>query len=149
MMTLSEIANALQLSVGPTIVISACGLLLLSMTNRLGRAIDRSRVLARERGSGTGEFQATVDRQLEIIRSRCRLIRTAILGASVCIFLTVILMLSLFVFAATKFEAAWIIVAVFAASMGALLVAVVYFMLDIFKSLEAMEADVGHSLRER
>ncbi len=149
MMTLSEIANALQLSVGPTIIISACGLLMLSMTNRLGRAIDRSRVLARERSTGTGEFQANVDQQLEIIRYRCRLMRWAILGASACIFLTVILILLLFVFAATKFEAAWIIAAVFAASMGALLLAVVYFMRDIFQSLEAMEAEVGHSLRKR
>jgi len=149
MMTLSEIANALQLSVGPTIIISACGLLMLSMTNRLGRAIDRSRVLARERSTGSEEFQANVDQQLEIIRFRCRLIREAILGVSACIFLTVILILLLFIFEATKLEAAWIIAAVFAASMGALLLAVVYFMRDIFKSLEAMEAEVGHSLRKR
>lgn len=149
MMTLAEIANALQLSVGPTIVISACGLLMLSMTNRLGRAIDRSRVLARERSTGSEEFRANVDQQLEIILFRCRLMRQAILGASACIFFTVILILLLFVFEATKFEAAWIIAAVFAASMGSLLLAVVYFMRDIFKSLEAMEAEVGHSLRKR
>lgn len=149
MMTLAEIANALQLSVGPTIVISACGLLMLSMTNRLGRAIDRSRVLARERSTGSEDFRANVDQQLEIIRFRCRLMRQAILGASACIFFTVILILLLFVFEATKFEAAWIIAAVFAASMGSLLLAVVYFMRDIFKSLEAMEAEVVHSLRKR
>ena len=43
-----SVFQALQLAVSPVILISAYGLLLLSMTNRLGRAIDRARLLVRE-----------------------------------------------------------------------------------------------------
>ena len=45
---LQEIIPVLQVAIGPVILISGVGLLLLTMTNRLGRAIDRSRSLAGE-----------------------------------------------------------------------------------------------------
>ena len=38
----------LQMAISPVIMISAYGMLLLSMTNRLGRAIDRARLLSGE-----------------------------------------------------------------------------------------------------
>ena len=44
-LTLTELIPILQIAVGPVILISGVGLLLLSMTNRLGRAIDRARIL--------------------------------------------------------------------------------------------------------
>jgi hypothetical protein len=47
--------EALQLAVSPVILISAYSLLLLSMTNRLGRAIDRARGLARDESPGKEE----------------------------------------------------------------------------------------------
>jgi len=147
-MTLSEVATVLQLSVSPTIIISACGLILLTMTNRFGRAIDRSRVLARERPGAAHEFRKNIDRQLSIIRSRCRLMRSAILGVSLCIFLTVILIVLLFLASATRFDAAWPIVTVFVGSMVCLLVSVAYFIADIFQSLAAVETEIAHSLEQ-
>ena len=45
-MLLEQIVPALQLSIGPVIVISGAGLVLLSMTNRYARVIDRARSLA-------------------------------------------------------------------------------------------------------
>ena len=45
-MRLIDLVPILQMAVGPVILISGVGLLLLSMTNRLGRVIDRSRLLA-------------------------------------------------------------------------------------------------------
>src|ERR1017187_2945916 len=42
------VVQILTASIAPVIVISGVGLLLLSITNRYGRAIDRARLLARE-----------------------------------------------------------------------------------------------------
>ena len=39
-MRLTDLVPILQMAIGPVILISGVGLLLLSMTNRLGRAID-------------------------------------------------------------------------------------------------------------
>ena len=41
--TVHDIVPVLQIAIGPVILISGVGLLLLTMTNRLGRAIDRAR----------------------------------------------------------------------------------------------------------
>lgn len=48
-MRLTNPIPTLQLAVGPTILISGVGMMLLSMTNRFGRVIDRSRQLTHER----------------------------------------------------------------------------------------------------
>jgi hypothetical protein len=45
-MTLQQLIPTLQVAIGPVILISGVGLLILSMTNRLGRTIDRSRKTA-------------------------------------------------------------------------------------------------------
>ena len=63
--------DALQLAVSPVIMISAYGMLLLSMTNRLGRAIDRARQLSRE-----PEAKRRI--QVEILAKRARWIRLSI-----------------------------------------------------------------------
>jgi hypothetical protein len=47
-LTLQQLIPVIQMAVGPVILISGVGLLLLSMTNRFGRIVDRSRILARE-----------------------------------------------------------------------------------------------------
>ena len=57
-MNLAEIIPVLQVSIGPVILISGVGLLLLTMTNRLGRAIDRARQLARTSSSRLQPFIA-------------------------------------------------------------------------------------------
>lgn len=44
----------MQTSVSPAVMISAVGMILLSVTNRLGRAIDRSRIIVRELDHGEG-----------------------------------------------------------------------------------------------
>jgi hypothetical protein len=43
--SVSDLIPILQVSIGPVILISGVGLLLLTLTNRLGRIVDRSRIL--------------------------------------------------------------------------------------------------------
>ena len=45
---LKELIPVLQVAIGPVILISGVGLLLLTLTNRYGRTIDRARQLMRE-----------------------------------------------------------------------------------------------------
>jgi hypothetical protein len=50
-----SVVQILTASIAPVIVISGVGLLLLSISNRYGRAIDRARLLARELGESDSE----------------------------------------------------------------------------------------------
>ena len=54
-LTLQQLIPVIQTAVGPVILISGVGLLLLSITNRFGRIVDRSRLLARELPRATAE----------------------------------------------------------------------------------------------
>lgn len=49
---LPDLLPSLQIAIGPVILVSGVSLLLLSMTNRLGRVIDRARDLSIELRSG-------------------------------------------------------------------------------------------------
>ncbi len=67
-MTLAEFTDVLQVAVSPVILISGVGLLLLSMTNRLGRVIDRARSIAdRRRREDATEHQHRLEMQLPIL----------------------------------------------------------------------------------
>jgi hypothetical protein len=69
-MTLNELISVLQVAVGPVILISGIGLLLLSMTNRFGRIIDRSRILAGVLRDADGVDRQRAIAQLRILMHR-------------------------------------------------------------------------------
>jgi hypothetical protein len=133
--------DALQLAVSPVILTSACGLLLLSMTNRLGRAIDRARLLVRESKSNRAI-------QIDILMRRARWIRSSILFIAICIFLTALLILALFMSVFLPFDVTLFVAVLFVASISCLGISLVYFMIDIFSSLRAMETDLENELGE-
>ncbi len=142
-MKLVEFSAILQASVSPAIIISACGLLMLSMTNRYGRAIDRARLLVRERDKADAIFAKSIQVQLMILKQRVRIIRSAILFAALCILLVAIQVLVLFVGALINHHFGFLASILFAASLLSLCISMVYFIKDIFRSLEAMEADIN------
>lgn len=141
-MTLSHASSVLQLAVSPAIIISACGLLILSMTNRLGRAIDRARILSRERVGAADSRKMNIDRQMVILIHRCRLIRSAILFSAICILLTAILILALFILTSAEVDAGLIVAVLFCGSIASLGMALVYFTRDVFFALRAMETEI-------
>ena len=137
----SELIPILQMSVGPVIVISGVGLLLLSMTNRYGRVIDRSRQLAEavRRACETDfERQST---ELKILLRRARILRTAIAFASASELLAALLIISLFVNGLFHFEDALLCALLFTSCMGALVLSLIWFLRDINLSLHALEVE--------
>jgi len=142
-MKLTELVPILQMAVGPVILISGVGLLLLSMTNRLGRVIDRSRLLAEARRKASEKDQRRVTSQLEILSRRARLVRLAIILATLSMLLAALLVIVVFLAAALRVELGVIVVGLFASCMGALIGSLVVFILDINLSLAALKLEVS------
>ena len=142
-MTLSHATSVLQLAVSPAIIISACGLLILSMSNRLGRAIDRARLLTRERAAESDMRKKNIDQQMDILIHRCGLIRSSILSCSICILLTAILILALFILTSAEVDAGLIVAVIFCGSIVSLAVALVFFTCDVFLALKALETEIS------
>jgi hypothetical protein len=140
--TLTQLIPILQLATGPVILISGVGLLLLSFTNRLGRLIDRSRLLHRERISGPGAAQLVLlQAQINLIDRRAGILRRAITLAGLTVLLVSVLILVLFLAALFQLELGAVIIALFALALLALIGAMLGFLREITLSLEAVRLE--------
>ncbi len=141
--TVSELIPVLQTAIDPVVLISGIGLLVLSMTNRLGRVIDRGRSLTRELPKISAQLHNQVNAQLVILSHRAGLLRSAITFATLSVLLAAALIIVLFVTAVFQIENAWMILLLFVSSMGSLIVSLILFLLDLNQSLIAFKLDIG------
>jgi len=139
---LADLIPVLQTAIGPVILVSGVALLLLTMTNRLGRIIDRTRQLARERRAAGGADSERAEAQLAILLSRASIVRAAIAAASVSVLLAAILIIVIFVSALLGTGPAAAVAALFVACMTALIVSLVLFIRDVNLSLKALRLEV-------
>ena len=141
--SVAQLIPVLQTAIGPVILISGIGLLLLTMTNRLGRAIDRARILVESLPSTTEAKREKTLAQLRILWGRARMIRLAIALASVSALAATILIIVLFSTALWQIGSAWIIVVLFMGSLVSLIGSLVVFIRDINQSLAALKLELS------
>lgn len=137
-----EILPVLQTAIGPVILISGVGLLLLTMTNRLGRAIDRARSLARDLDQLTGPDRDPVLAQVVIIYQRARLLRITIALAGLSVLLAAVLIITLFLTALLHWDGGLLVSLIFIAGMGSLIASLATFIYDIHLSLVALKMEL-------
>ena len=131
----SNIVSALQTAVSPVILISGLGLLLLTMTNRLGRAIDRARALSSSESPQRPEVRA----QINILVERAQLLRRAILCAVSSALCAALLVMTLFITVLLNKNLSSITCALFILCMAGLIGSLAFFMRDVNLSLEALQ----------
>lgn len=139
--SLTQLVPILQLAVGPVILISGVGLLQLSLTNRLGRLIDRARLLSRER-TGVLDDTARLDAQLAIIDQRARILRRSITLGALTVLLVSVLILVLFVSALLGLESGLLIVGLFCCALLTLIGSTVLFIREMNVSLDAVHLEI-------
>jgi hypothetical protein len=132
----------LQVAIGPAVLISGVGLLILSLTNRLGRVVDRGRALVRELRDNPQSEHSSFDMQLNILSRRASLLQRSIAFAVLCEIFAAILIISLFVTAAMNIGSAWLIGGLFVCSLISLIISLVAFLQDTNQSLNAFELDI-------
>jgi hypothetical protein len=139
---MEQIIPDLRDAVGPVILISGVGLLLLTMTNRLGRAIDRARILKRELGVLEGPERARIQSQINILYRRARIIRASILFAVVSALLAALLVATIFVTSSMQWHVAWLLAYTFICCLGSLCLSLIAFIGDINLSLHALKLEL-------
>ena len=142
-MALHELIPILQVAIGPVILISGIGLLLLSMTNRLARVIDRSRQLSHALGSAKDSDRAVVASQIQILSTRALLVKQAITLATLSILFAAVLVITLFLAAVLSWEVGGFVAILFIACMGSLIVSLIAFLRDIHLSLAALKLELA------
>lgn len=144
-----ELAHAsllpvIQAAITPVILISGTGMLMLTLTNRMGRAVDRTRALAGQLRERPGQDNRHLESQLDVLYKRTRLIRWAVVCAVTSILVECLLVLAIFAgsFGAAAASFGVVTLALFVCSIGLLIGALVCFLRDIYLSLEALDREV-------
>jgi len=140
--TISELIPVLQTAIGPVILISGVGLLLLSMTNRLSRVIERARNLLAASDAMGALPRERMLRQIDILWGQARLIRASILLAASSVLCAALLIIALFVTALFGLEDAWLISFIFVCCMISLIASLFAFIADINRSLSAFKVEL-------
>ncbi len=136
----------IELSITPVILISGLGALVISMTTRMGRIVDRSRSLAGLVRQVKGEERSHIEHQLEIMFRRARLMRLAMTLVISSIFSSGLLIMLLFVGQVLGMAVANVILGIFMLSVMLMLAGMAAFIRDVFVSLQALDLEVTRAL---
>lgn len=148
-MQFNDLEPILRAAIGPVILISGVGLILLSMTNRYGRIIDRSRALAEASKKAPPMEHERYASQLQVLSKRADLARMAITLATISVLLAAILVISLFLTAYYEWKISSLCVGCFITCMVSLIAALFYMLADINLSLAALKLEIKWGIAEK
>lgn len=141
---IDELTRVLQLSISPVALISGVGLVMLSMTNRLGRTIDTIRELSREMDSATPIQAENIRLQIRIIYKRSRLLQASITLGAVSVLCTGVIVFCLFAIYALRAPLYSLVMWLWGVGLAALVVSLALFVQDVTLSLAALKHEVGN-----
>lgn len=144
-MSLDDLIPILQVSIGPVILISGVGLLLLTMTNRFGRIIDRSRQFCDEllEGNNTDTHKKSIEAQLNVLLRRANIVRAAIALAGLSALLAALLIIVLFINSILQLGFILLISILFSICMLCLIGSLIFFIIDINISLTVIKIEAA------
>ena len=146
---LAPLTRILQLSITPVALISGVGLILLSMTNRLGRVIDRSRELTREvkASAGPDDIEPEVRAELRHLYERARWLAIAVGCIAMSIFLAVLMVVTLFLMYVVHHNFTAFVLVLFGVCLLFLVTSIAFLLGDIFLSTKTIHLSVGRYVR--
>ena len=143
-MSIAQLIRILSASIAPVIVISGVGLLLLSMTNRYSRVIDRARELIKDFEDSTDEARReSLLEQVRITYRRGRILRVSIILSSVSILFVAFTVLSIFAGQVAGATVDYVSVPCFGLAVLALVGSLYFFIQDVTISLKALELEIA------
>lgn len=147
--TITQLVGILGASIAPVIVISGVGLLLLSMTNRYSRVIDRSREITRavEEATESARRELFLE-ELRILYRRARILRRAIILSSISILFVGVTVFSLFAAQLVNVRADYVSIPSFGFSLVALIGSLYFFIRDVGVSLTALELEIAPYVKQ-
>lgn len=137
----------IQLAITPVILISGMGALMLTLTGRMGRIVDRTRILAGQVRAAAGGDRRHLEDQLDIMWQRAQLIRRAVTFCGFSMLVACLLVVAVFAGAMLQRDFGTVLLVLFAGSILLLIAALVAFLRDIYVSLHALRLEVARARR--
>ena len=138
----NSLLSIIQLSITPVILISGLGGLMISLTNRMARIVDRTRVLSGQIKNATGEEKQHLSNQISVMWGRANLMRWSVTCAGASMLVACLLIGEIFLSALIGHELALVMMGFFALSLLFLIACLILFLRDLFISLVALGIEV-------
>lgn len=127
-----DITRAIQLAIAPVFLLTAIGTLINALMGRLGRSVDRRRKLEELLSAFEGETRASMERELEVLAQRIRLVLGAMAAAVFSALLVCLLIGTAFLGAFVSLDLARPVAALFVLAIVALTVCLLAFLREVF-----------------
>ena len=129
---ISGVAHAIQLAVAPVFLLTAVGALLGVITNRLGRVIDRARVLEAKLENATPADSPAIRKHLQVLSRRARYINIAITACTMTALLVCAVIAILFFGLYVNFDSRTAVSLIFIIAMLTLMIGLLCFLQEVF-----------------
>lgn len=139
--------EVLKSSISPIALISGVGLLLISLTNRLGRTIDAIRKISKEVADITGAEKQKKTLQLKIIYRRSKLLRNGISFMAFSILNSSLIILTILIMTITGYDFHSLAMILLFLSVTGIIGAALFLFFDVILTLNAVSYEVEGYLK--
>jgi len=146
MESLSSLLPLIQLAITPVILISGMGAFMITLTNRMARVVDRTRVLAEAMPAAPAADDRThLEDQMGIMWQRALILRRAVTCCGLSMLLSCVMVVVIFGVAKFELHLGPVVLGLFVTSIVFLTASLVDFLRDIFVSLHALKLQVDRA----
>jgi hypothetical protein len=135
---LSTVAETIQAAIAPVFLLAGIGAILNVMVGRLARIVDRARGLEQLHPRSTGPEHDRHVWELRIIDRRISVINKAIFLSVASALMVCLVVALMFIARLMSFHVGAIVAVTFILSMGLLMAGLIYFLIEVRMSLEAI-----------
>ena len=129
---ISDLSHVIQLAVAPVFLLTAIATLITALNNRLGRIVDRRRVVLNTRPHMSTEETAQAEIELGVLSRRAKLIYFSILGAVIAALLICLVVAGAFLGALVSVDLAQMVAVFFILAMFVLIACLGLFLREVF-----------------
>ncbi|HUI45960.1 MAG TPA: DUF2721 domain-containing protein [Nitrospirota bacterium] len=136
---MTTIARNIQLSVAPVFLLTAIGTTIAILANRLGRIVDRARVLEERIAAVPVQGGAAIQTELATLSQRAKLMNLAITLGTVCALFICIMIASMFIGVFLSLDLAVFVALLFVTAMLFFIGALLAFLREVFVAVKALQ----------
>jgi hypothetical protein len=137
---ITDIGHIIQLSVAPVFLLTGVGTNLTVLTNRLGRIVDRSRILEDRLRMPDDSYHADYQTELNTLYTRSHLINRAITLSTASALMVSLVIVALFVGDALNIDLSKFIATFFVLAMMCLVVSFIFLLREILVATQPMRS---------
>jgi len=134
----ASLAQVIQLAVAPVFLLAGVGATLNVLASRIGRIIDRARIMEERLPSASPELAEELHSRLRVLSKRASLINRAIALCVLCGLLVSLVVAALFISSSLRIDLAMPIAIAFVVALLSLAAALIYFLREVFIATAAL-----------